>query len=123
MFKNEKEFEQWTTRVVSTAGMAWYKMDTSNVTRRNGWGWPDLVILKGEGEVLFLELKMPHGKLSQRQKSKRDWLVGHGYSWFLCKSKEDVIKAIWPTGDITSVSTRNRRQADSRQWRQIESGQ
>lgn len=63
-------------------------------------GFPDRLVLKQGGEVFFMELKAPKGRLSKLQKYWLAKLEGMGFRAYVVASKEDfrgVIAREFPT--------------------------
>lgn len=77
-------------------------------------GIPDLVVMipprdfpgvrapKSAPKTIFLELKSPKGKLSERQVTCKNWLQHNGFPWFLIRSIDDVIANISPLIGVTA---------------------
>jgi hypothetical protein len=57
-------------------------------------GSPDLVILLGEGRVLFLEMKTTKGKMSEEQKKWKEWFMVHDYNYEVCYGVENAKKVV-----------------------------
>ena len=53
----------------------------------------DIIAFSDMGRVLLIELKADKGKLSDGQKRFKEWCVGHGHYYYLCRSQDEVIKA------------------------------
>lgn len=62
-------------------------------------GWPDLTVLKRckTGEVsrpVFLELKIPGGKISKQQWGVSEFLFSHGQVWYCVDSVADAVETV-----------------------------
>lgn len=60
-------------------------------------GWPDLTVFKrgdAKNRVVFLEVKLPSGKVSPQQWHVSEWLHARGQSWFIATSVEDAVTAV-----------------------------
>ena len=55
-------------------------------------GWPDLVVCGSEGEVVFVEVKLPGGKLSPAQGVIHSRLRAMGHDVVVAKSVSDVVE-------------------------------
>ena len=71
-------------------------------------GFADLIVLTG-GQVLFLEVKSPSGRLSPAQKAFRDMVKAQGFGWALVRSIEDALDALADHGITTRVQAQNPR--------------
>ena len=56
-------------------------------------GTPDMLVIH-EGEPIWLELKSARGRLSPAQEKCREDLVAAGCKWALCRTLDDVEKAL-----------------------------
>lgn len=54
-------------------------------------GTPDLMYLSMTGEVAFIEVKLPHGRLSEEQKDMLHALSRMGFKAGVAKSVEDAL--------------------------------
>ncbi len=75
-------------------------------------GFADLIVLTG-GQVLFLEVKSPSGRLSPAQKAFRDMVKAQGFGWALVRSVEDALGALADHGITTRVQALNPRRRPS----------
>lgn len=66
-------------------------------------GFSDLIILSG-GQVLFLEVKSPRGRLSPAQRVFRDAVQAQGLAWALVRSPEDTLGALRVHGFRTRLA-------------------
>ena len=66
-FKNEADFQRHVRKVAEANG---WKVHCVWRSDHSPAGWPDLVMVKGD-RMLIMELKMPKGKLTDKQ---REWL-------------------------------------------------
>ena len=71
-------------------------------------GFADLIVLTG-GQVLFLEVKSPSGRLSPAQKAFRDMVKAQGFGWALVRSIEGALDALAGHGITTRVQAQNPR--------------
>ena len=71
-------------------------------------GFADLIVLTG-GQVLFLEVKSPSGRLSPVQKAFRDMAKAQGFGWALVRSVEDTLGALADHDITTRVQALNPR--------------
>lgn len=53
-------------------------------------GVPDRLLLLPGGKILFVELKAPHGVLSERQKRTHDRFRSLGFTVYVCFDYEQV---------------------------------
>ncbi len=65
------------------------------MTRGPGYraGTPDMLVLH-EGQAIWLELKSSKGRLTYEQEQCHMDLVGAGCDWALCRTLEDVERAL-----------------------------
>ncbi len=56
-------------------------------------GMTDLTAIK-DGQIYWIEVKKPGGRLSRVQQKFRDEMVSHGGNWFIATCVEDVIEKI-----------------------------
>ncbi|MBC9248626.1 VRR-NUC domain-containing protein [Paracoccus sp. 11-3] len=63
-------------------------------------GFADLIVLTG-GQVLFLEVKSPSGRLSPTQRAFRDRVQAQSCGWALVRSVEDALGALADHGITT----------------------
>jgi len=56
-------------------------------------GAADILIL-GWRTFIWIEMKSANGRLRPAQRDWRDWCIGIGAPWFLCRSVEDVADAL-----------------------------
>lgn len=73
-------------------------------------GFADLMVLSG-GNVLFLELKAPKGRLRPSQEAFRDAVRAQGFGWALVRSLDDALGALADHGFTTRVAAPVRRPA------------
>ena len=79
-WKNEKAF---TTSVKKAAKQfGWLPYHTLR-SMGSDPGFPDLVLVHPEHGLVFVELKMPKGKLTEHQKHWKETLQTAGEKWFL----------------------------------------
>ena len=64
-------------------------------------GFTDLVVIS-QGQVVFLEVKSPSGRLRPAQEAFRDDVIKQGFGWALVRSMDDALAALRKHG----VSTR-----------------
>ena len=59
-------------------------------------GFPDLIlpVVTSTSAGLYIEVKTKKGRLSSSQKEWKDFLISQGYSWRLCRSVDECIKAV-----------------------------
>ena len=56
----------------------------STAVSADGAGFPDLVLVHpGRQRVVWVELKREHGKLSNKQRNWRAWLLAAGQEWHM----------------------------------------
>ena len=75
-FKNEAAFQSWLMRTAKVFRWMAYHTHRSD---RSEPGFPDTVLVRGE-RLIFAELKMPKGAVSEAQKKWLDALRG-AYAW------------------------------------------
>ena len=56
-------------------------------------GIPDIIAVK-DGQVLFIEVKKPTGKQSERQREFQQNIESHGGKYLIVKDVEDLIKGV-----------------------------
>ena len=69
-------------------------------------GFADLIVLAG-GQVLFLEVKTPTGRLSPAQAAFRDAVLEQGFGWALVRSIDDAHVALFEHGIRTRLAGRS----------------
>ena len=57
-------------------------------------GVPDIMLIRSQGYVAFLEVKTPAGRLSDTQKDWADWLSENGVPYAVVRSVGDVQTAL-----------------------------
>lgn len=65
-------------------------------------GWPDIVVL-AEGRVIFLECKVPGGRLSPAQMRFRDRVLAEGHVWAVVRSIDEALDVLDGAGLATRV--------------------
>jgi hypothetical protein len=65
-------------------------------------GFADLMVLCA-GQILFLELKSPKGRLSPAQAEFHDAMLAQGFGWELVRSVDDALGALADHGFTTRV--------------------
>jgi hypothetical protein len=61
---------------------------------RGSRGWPDRTVFLSGGGIVFLELKSRRGRLSAHQQREIAWLRREGYHVAVCRTLDEVKKAI-----------------------------
>ena len=65
-------------------------------------GFADLIVISG-GQVLFLEVKSPSGRLRKSQEVFRDTVCAQGFGWALVRSVDDALAALADNGFTSRV--------------------
>ena len=65
-------------------------------------GFADLMVIS-DGRVLFLELKVPKGRLRLEQEAFRDAVLAQGFGWALIRSLDDALGALAAHGFATRI--------------------
>lgn len=85
-FRNEKHFTQSVRKVARQLG--WMEYHTYSSLKSTP-GFPDLVLAKPNKMIIFAELKMPNGKMTDYQKQWEQVLrASAGCQYFLWKPKD-----------------------------------
>lgn len=71
-----------------------HKLLTLKLHVRFARGWPDRIVALENGEVLWVELKRPGGKLSALQKKVHADLARLGHNVCVAYSKEDINRVL-----------------------------
>jgi hypothetical protein len=71
-----------------------YKLLTLKLHVRFARGWPDRIVALENGEVLWVELKRPGGKLSALQNKVHADLAAVGHKVHVVYSKEDINRVL-----------------------------
>jgi hypothetical protein len=71
-------------------------------------GFADLMVIC-DGRVLFLELKVPKGRLRPDQEAFRDTVLAQGFGWALVRSLDDALGALADYGFATRIAAPVRR--------------
>ena len=71
-----------------------YKLLTLKLHVRFARGWPDRIVALENGEVLWIELKRPGGKLSALQAKVHTELDKLGHKVYVVYSKEDIDRVL-----------------------------
>ena len=93
---HEKYFTKSVIKAASLFG--WWSYHTHR-SELSGPGFPDLVMLHPDHGIVYAELKMPKGKLTDHQKKWRDLLLSIDERWFLWRPSDwDDMLAFFQTG-------------------------
>jgi hypothetical protein len=57
-------------------------------------GWPDRMVILGQGRHLYVEFKTKSGKLTPRQSAVHQWLRSLGEPVYVCTTTQEVLAAI-----------------------------
>lgn len=100
-FKNEKHFTSSVKKAARQFG--WLPYHTLR-SKGSDPGFPDLVLVhRGRKLVIWAELKMPKGKLTEHQKTWREYLLDTGQEYYLWYPKDwDFILTLLQYGDKAS---------------------
>lgn len=79
-WKNEKAFTSSVKKAAKQFGWLVYHTHYSLGSEP---GFPDLVLVHPEHGLVFAELKMPKGRLTEHQKHWKETLQAAGETWFL----------------------------------------
>jgi hypothetical protein len=71
-----------------------HKLLTLKLHVRFARGWPDRIVALENGEVLWIELKRPGGKLSALQEKVHADLMRLGHKVYVTYSKEDIDRVL-----------------------------
>lgn len=74
-------------------------------------GFPDLVAVRA-GQVLFIEVKTPRGRLSRYQEQFRDEITEQGCTYLVVRSVEDIIGALEAKAGAGASAIRERKGRD-----------
>lgn len=92
-FKNEAEFQREANKYLREKNIRFHHMEKGrthkSTTHRKGI--PDLIIFNGNGNVFFIELKMPTGNLREEQKEWENWCEDEGYFFAVCKTWNEFL--------------------------------
>jgi len=66
-------------------------------------GFADLVVIS-QGQVVFLEVKSPSGRLRPAQEAFRDDVIKQGFGWALVRSVDDALAALRQHGVSTRIA-------------------
>ena len=100
----ESQLMKLVTDWLTAEGYFWVRMNTvSGKLERGGYvkqgvkGMADLMVwsvVACEGDLNWLELKSPRGKLTPEQSSFGEMVKSRGMGWAVCRSLEDVKSAL-----------------------------
>jgi hypothetical protein len=62
-------------------------------------GFPDLVLILSSGEVAFIEVKTPGGKLRPEQKAFRDMCAQRYVKWAVIDDAKNIPDQLWAWGE------------------------
>ena len=95
-FQSEKHFQGSVERAARALGWKCYHTHNS---RHSSAGFPDIVAVK-DGEILYAELKMPKGKVTEHQRAWLEALQRAGQRTYLWKPSDwDSILTILQSGE------------------------
>jgi len=83
----EKDIESAFQRKAKSLGWLTHKLDSGRVSR----GWPDRMVLLPNGNIVFIELKTPKGKVSQLQEFRHGQLRDFLQTVYVCRSAKEAI--------------------------------
>ncbi len=81
----ERVLQQKVLKYIQSNNMLGFKTDSTSAR-----GWPDLTIILDGGEVHFLEIKTPPGKLSEHQKRIHKQLTEKGAKVYVIRTLQEV---------------------------------
>jgi hypothetical protein len=74
---------------LANGAIGWKRLEEEGATA----GAPDLVIVAQTGQVIWLEVKTPDGKLTDRQAEFRAFLLSCGHPHYIVRCGEDALEA------------------------------
>jgi hypothetical protein len=100
VFDNEAHFRQW---VIAAARFHGWRVAVPNPSYSDP-GFPDLVLIGGEGRVILAELKVPPGALKPGQRATLDALRAAGHEAYVWKPTDEADIARTLAGDEAGAS-------------------
>lgn len=84
----EAEFQRHLIQDLTDDGAICLKLDPGTGTIPKGW--PDLMVLRGKGTVMFVEVKSVGGTVSEQQRRHMLLLALAGYDVCFCDPRPDM---------------------------------
>jgi VRR-NUC domain len=88
--REQREFANWLLLHGYYDGTVWHRTDKATGAKR---GCPDFIVPIWKG-VLYIEFKLPGGKLSKEQEEFRACIEAKGHTLFVCYSAHEAMQLV-----------------------------
>lgn len=85
----ERDLERHLSNTSKRLGLTALKLRLMGET-----GWPDRIVVLPDARVLWIELKLPHGKISPKQAYIHKLLRQLGHTVLVLRTKEEITDAL-----------------------------